>query len=146
MIEFGDPRLPPRFWAKCEITPNNCWEWSAAHNSWGYGVFSFEGRTVKSHVLSFRLLVGPIPQDKEVCHSCDNKPCCNPQHLFAGTSVANKQDAINKKLRIGNMKFSYQQVTEIRELLAQGVKRATIARLHEVDWSTIDDIHKHKTW
>lgn len=31
-----------------------------------------------------------------VCHTCDNPPCINPQHLFLGTDKDNVADCIAK--------------------------------------------------
>lgn len=48
------------------------------------------------HRLSFRHFKGPIPKGRHVCHSCDNPPCWNPEHLFAGTRHQNMQDMVDK--------------------------------------------------
>ena len=37
-----------------------------------------------------------VSDDLEVCHTCDNPPCCNPTHLWKGTHQANMQDAREK--------------------------------------------------
>jgi hypothetical protein len=31
--------------------------------------------------MAYELLVGPIPQGKELHHTCRNRRCCNPAHL-----------------------------------------------------------------
>lgn len=48
------------------------------------------------HRLSFRHFKGVIPKRRHVCHTCDNPPCCNPAHLFAGTRKQNMQDMVDK--------------------------------------------------
>jgi hypothetical protein len=38
----------------------------------------------------------PVPPGMNVCHSCDNPSCCNPDHLWVGTQRENVQDAVRK--------------------------------------------------
>jgi len=52
-------------------------------NKNGYGVVSFEGKTHLMHRLVYTLLVGNIPTRFHVHHNCENKACCNPNHLEA---------------------------------------------------------------
>src|SRR5690606_19151810 len=73
-----------------------CWEWIAAVDKDGYGRFFLEGRNVPAHRYGFILANGTISDDMEVCHSCDNPPCQNPNHLFAGTRLDNERDKIAK--------------------------------------------------
>ena len=84
-----------RFWAKVD-TSGECWEWTAARNSKGYGAFWDGTRHQKAHRYSWELQIGTIPEGLLVCHKCDNPKCVRPDHLFLGTYQDNAIDAINK--------------------------------------------------
>lgn len=69
-----------------------CWVWTGAHQSQGYGMVSVGGRVIGAHRLSWIEANGPIPHGQCVMHLCDNPPCIRPSHLQAGTYVANARD------------------------------------------------------
>lgn len=86
-----------RFWKKVEIIPfHECWEWTAAKNEKGYGVFGVKKNTDKAHRIAWKLLGRTIPPGKFLCHHCDNPACVNPNHLFIGTNLDNVIDMIRK--------------------------------------------------
>lgn len=95
-IEFGDPRLPERFWAKVQARDTGCWEWTAMTVQGGYGRYIHKGRKHLVHRVAHELLIGPIPDGLLVLHNCDNPPCCNPAHLRAGTAKDNMQDRLER--------------------------------------------------
>lgn len=82
--------------AKCVVTDSNCWEWQGSRNALGYGQATFGGERWMVHRLMYTLLVGPIPDGKQACHSCDHPPCANPAHLWLGTARENALDSKEK--------------------------------------------------
>jgi len=77
-----------RFWPKVKKT-DDCWLWTAGLDSNGYGLFRLDERRLGAHVVSYGLLVGPIPDGLELDHLCRNRTCVNPEHLEPVTSKVN---------------------------------------------------------
>lgn len=98
---FGDPRLPPRFWAKVAPPESTeaCWEWIGARKKSGYGNFWVTpGVTCGiAHRVAYKALVGPILRACEVDHLCRNPPCVNPAHLEVVTRRINTQRAADHR-------------------------------------------------
>lgn len=72
---------------------DQCLEW-VGHLVNGYGKFKFNGVHHYAHRIAFSLYYGEIPKDKIVCHKCNNRKCCNPIHLYAGTHHSNALDKV----------------------------------------------------
>lgn len=128
-----------------------CWEWRGGDKGNGYGNFNLNGATISAHRAAYILLVGPISNDQDVCHTCDNRPCCNPDHLFPGTRLENMQDAA-AKLRVArgshlpNAKLDEAKVLTIKQRLVNGHKYKAIAADFGVDHHTIGAISRGITW
>jgi hypothetical protein len=133
--------------------PDECWEWKGARSSapWDYGQVMCDGKQWSAHRLSYTLYRGQIPEGIKVCHSCDNPPCCNPNHLFLGTQADNMED-MEKKGRpskgIGrhNAKFTEDGVRTIRRLVAEGVTQGSLARRYGVTKGAISHIVNRLNW
>jgi hypothetical protein len=138
--------------------PNTCWEWSGKITSAGYAELSLwkNGTTTvaKAHRVSYRLHVGPIPPGMFVCHTCDNPPCCNPQHLFLGTPRDNTRDMILKGRgrnsdeaargeANGHAKLTSEQVIEIRQ---SRLTAAELAQRYGVGESAIRKVRHGLNW
>lgn len=77
-----------------------CWEWqgptSGDGRGGGYGRMSLDGQTVAVHLVVFVHFHGFIPGKKQIDHNCNNRICCNPNHLDLVTHLENQR---RKKLR-----------------------------------------------
>lgn len=56
--------------------------WTGAKLPTGYGHFRRDKKDEYAHRAAYELRVGPIPAGTQLGHICENKSCCNPNHLM----------------------------------------------------------------
>lgn len=145
-----------RFWKRVQHGPS-CWLWSGAVGNHGYGVFSVGHQYYTAHRFSYELAHGPIPEGMFVCHTCDNRRCVNPDHLFLGTPADNIHDMYSKgRQKIGvkargeqhwHTTLTEEQVQAIRSEYGKGgVILRTLAERYDVSLQTIHRIVKRQVW
>lgn len=165
-----------RFWKK--VNKNGavireelgcCWEWTAGIWARGYGAFYFRGGQIKSHRLVYLALIGSIPVETPfVLHKCDNRKCCNPDHLFLGTYATNMKDMgekgrkvvqkgddhyfrkhpekILKGTQLPQAKLNEDLVFAIRFRASIGEKQNVIAKRYGISKASVSLIVSRKTW
>lgn len=115
--------LEQRLCARLERTASGCLEWRGYLSTNGYGqigVGDGTKRIMSTHRAAYQIAYGAIPEGEVVRHSCDNRSCCNPLHLLAGTQRENIQDAVSRgriarKNKLPHTKLTDAQVREVRE-------------------------------
>lgn len=144
----------------------DCWEWTGG-KVYGYGAFSVGRKNYRAHRWIYEHYEGEIEENLNICHICDNRSCCNPNHLFKATQQENITDCINKKRfnvakgqnsgsakhpethqgeKHGMAKLTNELVYRIRELATSPKLDKEIANSFGVTRETIRNIRIRRTW
>lgn len=159
--------LSERLWQHIDVRDwDECWEWQARRTDFGYGQFKLyppdvlKTKTVQAHRVAWEMFWGK-PLQNFGLHRCNNPPCCNPLHVYDGTSSQNALDAVaagtsyflrkdrNKALgeRMGLAKLTDDKVREIRtRYAAGGVSQQALALEYGVNQTKISDVVRRRTW
>jgi hypothetical protein len=135
------------FLRKISKDTNGCWNWTGYINENGYGGLSINNKGHLAHRYSYRYYKGDL-NGLFVCHKCDNRKCCNPDHLFLGTLKDNMVDMMEKdRGSKKNIKLTRRDVKEVRELIATGeCSIAQIALKFKVGETTIRRVRDRQCW
>lgn len=136
--------------------PDECWPWTGPLAGGGYGGCRYEGKKMAASRASFIYHNGAPAPGLLVCHHCDNRACCNPSHLFAGTQVENMADCIRKgrfKYRAWpkgiklQAKLSDSQVVELRDRYRKGgISQRAIAKVFGITQSSVGRIVRGESY
>ena len=148
-----DQCLIDRFNSKYRKDESGCWIWTASCAGRGYGQIKLPGqrRQIYAHRLSYLIHKGEDPGKKQICHTCDNPKCVNPDHLFIGTSQDNHDDMKEKKRhtygeRSATVKLTENQVIQIKGMIALGIRQTKIAEMFKVSQIEVSRIKTGQRW
>ena len=140
------PITVARFWSKVDVkwSAKDCWNWTGAQRR-GYGNIKISGVSHSSNRVALEVFTGKPLGDMLALHTCDNKLCCNPKHLYAGSASDNMIDMHD---RIGRSYDTLKpdDIRQIKSLLSDGVKHREIAEQYGVAKCHISRIKLGKSW
>lgn len=140
--------LKTAFWSKVDKT-DSCWLWTSNKRG-GYGTVTIRGRCKQAQIVSWLLANKDIKTvdellheyailgNQDICHTCDNKACVYPAHLY----LASHQDNIWESVLSGtNVKLTAKEVVEIRDLYATGYyTNRELGNIYGVSYSQVHRI------
>lgn len=138
-----------------------CWEWRGYRQPSGHGKIWFREKTDYAHRVAFFVANGYFP-DEVVRHKCDNPPCCNPEHLIAGSSADNMADrrlrrrsawqqdrtGFAAKIKAGKTKngvnsqrsMTYEEAESIRRERDEGATPSDLAKKYKISEQKVSKI------
>lgn len=122
---------------------DECWQWVGEITKYGYARHRY-APIKRMNRYSYTLHLGNIPEGIHVCHTCDNRYCVNPSHLFLGTNKINMMDKAIKCR--SKSKLTRDQVLEIKEKIKCGESLASIGRFYGVNRTAIQKIKNRTNW
>lgn len=145
-------------WIRRNLTPDgDCLVWTRAVDGCGYGQLgNGRGGLTKPHRVICEDAHGPAPAGKPCAlHTCDNPPCCNPEHLYWGNQADNGRDKRERKRartgdhrgeRHGRAKLTELRVRLARRLVERGAPIARLARWYGVSAPALNKAVNRRTW
>lgn len=132
---------------------NACWCFTGAGIQNGYGQIGVaSGVAALAHRVSYELFCGEIPVGSMVLHTCDNRRCVKPSHLYLGDRLDNAADAVRKGRHAhgsghGRAKLTEEQVRVIyARVVIDGELPDVVASDYEITGPTVRDIARGKNW
>lgn len=134
-----------RLWSKIDKQAmDECWPWIGGFGPAGYGHFALDGDVMAASRATFYIVHGYLPP--VVRHTCDNPPCCNPQHLLPGTQQDNVDDMVSRGRAGHGHKLTEDAVKAMRERRDDGASLDEIAAEFNITRSNAWLVVTHRTW
>lgn len=142
--------------------PDECWLWLGCKNSTGYGSMTVSQKVYSADRIVFALsnpglISMEAPKDKRlkqfILHKCDNRLCCNPNHMFLGNYDDNNKDAKAKgRSRAPKgaehkfAKLTQEQADQIREIYKTGMSFVDLAKMFNIHANNISRVVKYRAY
>lgn len=142
------------FWDKVQKT-SGCWFWTGCrlkrnNGQESYGQIRIGRKIIYAHRMAWELTNGPIPDNIEICHTCDNPICVRPDHLFKGTHSENMNDAKNKHrlwTKSGENHYAAKlTIEQVKQIRLSNLSQKKLALLFNVSPSAIHFILNGRNW
>jgi hypothetical protein len=92
------------------IKDGDCWIHPTSHDKDGYVILNYHGKRWRAHRLIFVKIVGEIPDNYEIHHTCERPSCLNPRHMEVLTKTE------HGKINIRNItKWENQHLREVAQ-------------------------------
>jgi hypothetical protein len=105
------------------LNEHGCWLWLGNTDENGYARYA--GRLM--HRIAWFRAGFECDDGLEICHTCPNHNCINPDHLYAGTHVQNMND-VNRRMMGPKGRLSEEQIVELNLMLLKGIPKTLIAK------------------
>jgi hypothetical protein len=138
---------------------DGCWEWTGQRDDHGYGRIKLTVNGTKKGAFVHRAAYAQFNPEwdgkSKVLHRCDNPPCWNRAHLFAGTHADNMRDMKNKGRgnnqgvngeRNPNAILTWEKVRCMRADFASGLRREVICDKFSIPRYLLGQVLRKESW
>ena len=154
---YGDPNVPLHNGAlpkkiQYKFRESGCLEITSHKGRNGYPGRIINGQWVDFHRSALQVVLGrSIRPGLYACHTCDNKQCVSPDHLYEGTPQDNVRDKVQRGRQYRGVscwtaKLTEEDVRTIKTRLSEGEIGSTLAKAYNVTQATISRIKYNRSW
>jgi hypothetical protein len=114
----------------------------------GYPRISLKNKEYRVSRYLYQKTHGDFANELNVCHTCDNPLCVNPDHFFLGTHAENQQDKFDKNRQAKGSTHGCSKLTNEQAIMAKftTIKPIELAKEFGCSATIIRQIRQGKYW